>query len=389
MFILLLPVFRPTCFTLYEPILRLYNIMTAAFFLYLLLDYILKKKLDIFFCTVFGLELWILIVTYFTYGARGTALYRLEVFAVLLLVIKKYSQHYALMINTLMLHFEICIYINFITMVIRPQGFFNYSSTVYSSVGIETMYWFLGVANNFLIWFVPAIMVAWLFKAINKKYFRCYFLTIIIFLSMIIRNSSTCLIGCCIIIFLILITENIPYIKKAIKPKTIMVSLIILFVLIVVIQRFDFLKPIIEGILGKDMTFTNRIVIWGNAISAFINNPLVGYGIMNNSDASWILGQFPGFIWAGATHCHDEILQIIFCSGLVGFSLYIIMWVLSIQKISRNFDYVCTKIIFFGCLAVFIVGITEVTEYALLYLPLFLGYFISDKCNSGILRINT
>lgn len=382
LFLLLLPVFRPTCMTLYESTLILYNMLTMVVFIYLCLDYVLKSNFDKFTCIVFGLEMWMFIVTFFTNGERGTALYRLETITILLLVLKKYSGHWRLVINTLMLHFELCIYINFITMLIRPQGFFDYVSAVYSSVGIETKYWFLGVANNFIIWFVPGIMVAWLYRILNKKNTRCYLLILVIFLSMLIRNSATCMVGCCIEVLLLFIAENFPRIRKIMKPKLIMTGLIILFILIVVIQRSDFLEPIVEGILGKDMTFTNRLVIWENAISAFINNPIIGHGIMNNTDASEILGRFPRYIWKGATHCHDEILQIMFCGGVIGLSLYIMMWVLSMKKISKNFYYGGTKIIFYGCLAVFVVGITEVTEYALLYLPIFVGYWLSDKFDS-------
>lgn len=78
---------------------------------------------------------------------------------------------------------------------------------------------------------------------------------------------------------------------------------------IVFMQKFDFLSPIIEGVLGKDMTFSNRLIIWKNAISVIANNPIQGYGIMNENEISRILGKFPSFVWEGATHCHDEICK--------------------------------------------------------------------------------
>lgn len=375
LFVLLLPLFRPSCVTLYKNILQFYNIITFLAFCYLIIEYIIKKDYDFFSWIIISLESWVFLVTFFNKGARGEALYHLETIVILALIIKKYSNNIVMMTNVMMVHFECCIYINFITMLVCPSGFFDFSSKIYMSVGLETEYWFLGVANYFPRWFIPGLTIAWLYRYFNKKNVRCYLLTVIMLLSLLIKSSATCLVGFGVFLLFLLF----PLIKKILRPKLIMLIAVVGVIYIVFMQKFDFLNPIIEGVLGKDMTFSNRLIIWKNAISAIANNPIQGYGIMNENEISRILGKFPSFVWEGATHCHDEILQIMFCGGIIGLFLYVMIFWKSLNSISKSWSMKEIQIVFCGCLAIFIMGITEITEYALLYIPLILGYWISYK----------
>lgn len=123
LFVLLLPLFRPSCVTLYKNILQFYNIITFLAFCYLIIEYIIKKIM-IFFLDNYkprklGFSSYI-----FNKGARGEALYHLETIVILALIIKKYSNNIVMMTNVMMVHFECCIYINFITMLVCPSGFF-------------------------------------------------------------------------------------------------------------------------------------------------------------------------------------------------------------------------------------------------------------------------
>lgn len=49
------------------------------------------------------------------------------------------------------------------------MDFFDFSSKIYMSVGLETEYWFLGVANYFPRWFIPGLTIAWLYRYFNKR----------------------------------------------------------------------------------------------------------------------------------------------------------------------------------------------------------------------------
>ena len=59
-------------------------------------------------------------------------------------------------------------------------------------------------------------------------------------------------------------------------------------------NSFEYLRPIVEGVLKKDMTMTNRLLIWQNAVSEIKSNLLFGHGYLMGSDAYNLLGIFPG-----------------------------------------------------------------------------------------------
>lgn len=56
LFVLLLPLFRPSCVTLYKNILQFYNIITFLAFCYLIIEYIIKKDYDFFSWIIISLE---------------------------------------------------------------------------------------------------------------------------------------------------------------------------------------------------------------------------------------------------------------------------------------------------------------------------------------------
>lgn len=136
-------------------------------------------------------------------------------------------------------------------------------------------------------------------KPLHKK--RSYFLICATIVTQFIKGSSTGLVG--VVIFLLWLV--IPIIRKVMTPFRCLIVAIVLFVSIVYLRNSDFLEPIIVGMLGKDMTFTNRLEIWDNSIKAIGNKPLLGYGILYTDAVIGLLGRTEsGFIWRGATHCH-------------------------------------------------------------------------------------
>ena len=103
-----------------------------------------------------------------------------------------------------------------------------------------------------------------------------------------------------------------PAIKKFLTPTNIAIVVAFLVVTIVINNSFEYLRPIVEGVLKKDMTMTNRLLIWQNAVSEIKSNLLFGHGYLMGSDAYNLLGIFPGYIRTTATHCHCSLSASVF-----------------------------------------------------------------------------
>lgn len=194
-------------------------------------------------------------------------------------------------------------------------------------------------------------------------------------ITQLIRGSSTGIVG--IAIFLIWIL--LPHVRKLMTPFRCVVVAVILFISIVYLQSSDFLQPIIVGLLGKDMTFSNRLGIWYNAFKAIDASPFIGHGMLYNEQVVDLLGMMPnGFRWEGATHCHCQFLQVGFKSGIIGLILYVAAIVLSFLKCkksnNRNLAQIATVCMFIFC----VISITEEYEYAQMYILFILPYYINE-----------
>ena len=103
---------------------------------------------------------------------------------------------------------------------------------------------------------------------------------------------------------------------KAHLPKfTILYAILLLLVNILVISGS--LSVILSDVFDKTTTLSGRTIIWGSAIEIIRGNWLLG------------IGDFaPGFFIdltgvGGATHAHNQLLQILLNSGIVGLFVYI------------------------------------------------------------------
>lgn len=369
-FILLLPVFRPMCMSFFSITKSLYSYLTFAIFIYLMLQLISRKKApSIVTMTVFFLELWTFLITLFYKGSLNSVIGNLQTICIIAMIIDLYAEKITILLRSLMLHSEICVYINLVMILGWPNGFFHRTNTAYIN---GTQEWLLGVSNYFVIWLFSSLLIAWIYRYYFKKNRRCYMLTIAIVLTAILKPSGTGIVGLGILLFCIIF----PKIRIILTPfKSIIIAFILIFI-VVVVQQSDFLKPIIEGILGKDMTFSNRLLIWSNALSAITEKPLTGYGIMYQYDIISILGRMPGFLWGGATHTHCQILQILFQSGVIGFLLYITIYICSLRRCANYWKNRIAQIFTYSIFAFTIMSITEIFEYPLMYMILIIPFYI-------------
>ena len=85
------------------------------------------------------------------------------------------------------------------------------------------------------------------------------------------------------------------------------------------------LLPTILGLYQKDLTFSGRTLIWGEALEAVVDRPLHGYGF----GGLWYDARSPvtADLWArigfAASHAHNGPLELTLQAGLIGLGLYL------------------------------------------------------------------
>ena len=357
-FALTLPLFKPLSMDFFPVTSSFYSILSIVTFVYVLLETI-KNKIKIHLVTqcMILLEIIIFISTAINSGSMRNAVAE--------------KNRMFLLIKSMMLHLELCTYINLVTVIMKPDGFFTRTISAYG----KTQEWFLGSDHYFVVWAIPAFLIAILYCELTGDKKRSYFLICATIVTQFIKGSSTGLVG--VVIFLLWLV--IPIIRKVMTPFRCLIVAIVLFVSIVYLRNSDFLEPIIVGMLGKDMTFTNRLEIWDNSIKAIGNKPLLGYGILYTDAVIGLLGRTEsGFIWRGATHCHNQFLQIGLMSGIIGLVAYIAAIVMAFWGCrscdNKRMGQVATICLFIFC----VISITEVYQYPQMYMLFILPCYLNN-----------
>lgn len=369
LFFLLLYMFQPSALSI-GIVSKFYNLLKWMLPLLIAGTYIYKgKRPSKWIGLFFFMELWILLVTVYNKNYTAYAIKNLISITATACIVDIYADRFVRFLNVLLLHCELCIYTNLFTLIIAPNGFISRENEAY---GMSTE-WFLGARNLFIIWFLPALLIAALYREKTKNNFRFFSLIAAIIVSIAIQGSGTTMVG--VAVFLLL--YFFPAIKKFLTPTNIAIVVAFLVVTIVINNSFEYLRPIVEGVLKKDMTMTNRLLIWQNAVSEIKSNLLFGHGYLMGSDAYNLLGIFPGYIRTTATHCHCHYLQVFFEGGLISGLIYLFLCVKTLYVCGTKRRDKIFQLILIALFCFFVISITEVYENALLYfilaLPLKIG----------------
>lgn len=221
--------------------------------------------------------------------------------------------------------------INTLTVFLFPNGM--YASSMY------TMNFFLSYRTAWFVFYLEAAFLCLLNNELYpSKEAKSWLVFVLVceYLSMIKVWTATGLL--CITLGLLLVylwkKKRIPSfsVKAIILVEMILCAIIVLFHMQ---EKFSFL---IVGILKKDITFSQRVRIWNNALNAVLKSPWIGYGAMNTSRAVSILGY-------GVNHAHCYYLNTALYYGIIGLGLglYTIYYAFSGQatnKIEQSVEYI-------------------------------------------------
>ena len=328
LFLLLIPVFMPISVDYFTTSLHLNRLLTYVVDAYLLCRLVFSRKaLSIVTVISACMYAWILLATAISHGLMDNAILSLLRIMIVCLIFDLYRNDVYTLVRVLILHCEICVYVNLLSVLVAPNGLYSRSVSGYA----VSQEWFLGVDNYFVQWLFPALLMI------------------------------------------------IPKVKLAFTPIRSVVISVIVWLLIVVFRADSIFAPLVST-LGKDMTFTGRLNIWDNALRVITANPILGYGVLTNDAMVGYLGSSSSGVWVGATHCHDQILQVAFQGGLVALALLLVIIALIIKKSLEYWPKKVAQIAVYAVSAYLIMCTTEVFTFPVMFLIFPLSYYVlSDQ----------
>ncbi|HFI0235142.1 hypothetical protein HCC70_01925 [Streptococcus suis] len=367
-FIALMPIFEPTYFITIPLVSAIYNVLSIL--LPIVIITIAFRNKGTFYRFPFlliGIEFWILLLTIFNRGQiRATVSYFL-MFTSVILLFSLYKTRIMSLFRAFQLHFEICIYLNLLSLIFFPDRLFSRFNVAYG----YTFEWFLGSRNNFLNWLLPGLMIAMMDSYFHPKSIRWKILILAIFATQFFQTSST-LIVTSVILGILFLTNKI---NKFFKPIPALLLALVIQFLIVIANNVSFLSPIIEGVLGKELTFTNRTTIWMNALNSI---HWIGLGKMQSDQVVNILGNFGLFLWRGATHAHNQLLNFGVQSGWIGLICILVIYFRNSKQMNVFWKNPIARILSFSMFVYILAGITEVTSHYLMQLMIIFPFYIEE-----------
>mgnify|MGYP002422511346 CR=1 FL=1 len=236
--------------------------------------------------------------------------------------------------------FEIMIYINLFTEIAFPNGL--YRGTMYSAN------WFLGYYNIHTRYFIPALMIAYIYMNYTGKRVRTYLLTVAVFLSAILVWSGGVIVSMGGMAITYVLFKNRARIFNYFNYWMIH---LIFFVLIIVMKLQNYFRWLIDDVLGKWRSLEGRMLIWHADIELIKKSFLVGYGIEYDE------ARRRYFDWA--LHSHNQLLEILYDGGIVYFISMIAIIVMAGKCLNRYKNSEIVKVISIAFLGWCIHGLVE------------------------------
>ena len=220
--------------------------------------------------------------------------------------------------------FEILIFINFITIVLFPNGLYNFTAVNH--------HYFLGSRNVMMRTIFPGVCFSVLRSKIEKNKLGIHTLIVMIIAgaSLILVWSATALAAYSLFCICLLLyrAKGTP---KWFTVKACYVFSILVFLVIIVFQFQGLFSFMIVDALKKDLTFTGRTILWSSAMLNIAKSPILGYGLEYLQTIGPKLYRFTAY-----DSCHNFFLDVLYQNGIVGFALISILFVSVEKKVDHH-----------------------------------------------------
>lgn len=276
-------------------------------------------------------------------------------------------------LNAFLIILEIYVYINFITLIIWPNGLLE-AQTEYPK-------WFLGIDNLHIVYILPAIVVSYIYSYLNSKEkkisVRSKIFTLVCVVSLILRMSITSIIG--ITAFIVVnVLLNLIKERKIINFYSVYVFMIGLYLAVVMFRLQNVFAFLITDILGKDLTFTGRTYVWDYVIKSIMRKPLFGYGNVKLIENIYFNNWVHNF-----SHPHNLMLNILFKGGIFSFGIFTSILINLAQRMKKFSNEKVYNVVLSFIFTFLLMSLTEVfnLEYFFAILVIIGVLCLKEKAN--------
>ena len=217
--------------------------------------------------------------------------------------------------------------INLATIYLFPDGMYENQN------GVREYNFFLGNYNNFIIYFYMASLPGYLYlKKYKGRLTLGYFLLWAVMAAAFARLRSVTSITGMILLALYGLCLNRRFTRWVLNIKTYMAVNLIFFLTAVWNPSDNLFLRLITWIVGRDMTFSGRTIIWKSVKPYVQEHWLLGNGLETQEV------MFEKLTPIHAVQSHNLYLEILYKNGLIGFAVIAVLLFLMLYKLKRIED---------------------------------------------------
>lgn len=322
-----------------------------------------QARIDAHLVLWLTLPIWILLSTMLAESNVSGAVGFLMRISTVALFFYSYRDHFVEVLHILYVVLGVLVLANLVSILAFPEGMYVTGTT---NLAYEN--WLLGFKNKHIVFFLPLLLITLLLCELEGIGVDKIAVIAAIVVSPLLTGSSTTLVSMSVMVVL----GVLPFFRRKYRvfnSSTYFVLVAVLFIAVVLLRLQEIFSFLIVDVLGKDLTLTNRTVLWDIAMREIARRPIIGWGIQNNDYLHFLYSSH------SIISAHNQILEYTFQGGVIAFIIYFGINLCIARNLDRTASEPCTQIACAAFLAMHIALLTEVYADPLFYLLYFIIWF--------------
>ena len=350
----------------------IYNVMKIIVALIVLSLYLGRGQISYISIMILFYHLYLILRTVQNNGDIKSSLVQSATFIAFCLLLEMVLKENAAWIyNILLPILEVYVYINFITVIVFPDG-------LYSTYLFENNY-FLGYDNQNINFILPAMALSLLnYYRLRSQWIRTLCLLTTSVLTVLFTWSGASLV--IVSGFVVFAVFRKMLNTKFFNLRTYLVINVVCFWLLVIVRIQNYFSYFIETILEKSLTLTGRTILWDITLAYIKRNPVLGYGIETTVVRGLKNGK--GANHPFSLHAHDRILEILYRGGIILLVIQIIILILACRKAMKYKESTEVQILAFTMFLYLTGMLTEYYDYS----PFFWGFMVMFSYSDHLIK---
>lgn len=275
-----------------------------------------------------------------------------------------------LIINSFLLVLEFWIYVNFVCMILYPEGMY------YVESNNSYLAWIFGYKSSFQYYILPAMCFGWINSRYHRQKVRMLVLMLACCAETIISHNKMLLVGVIVLLFFWLL--NLFKFKKVFNMKNYLLVVLftnILFIFMTTWLVNSTLGMMLLGWLGKTGSLSYRVIIWPKTLKYIQERLIYGNGVLDNDARTIMYGL------RGVVHSHNQLLEITFIGGITMLFIYVVINLMITKRLMESRELESSQILSLSIFVMYLMVVVEIfTRHsgASIWAMLFCAYYCKN-----------